>query len=398
MPQRELPSLADADWLCEPRLQEVLRVLNVGGETRVVGGAVRNALLGVAVADVDLATTLRPEQVTMISKQLGFGVHPTGIDHGTVTVVNDGAAFEVTTLRNDIETDGRRAVVSFTHDWSQDAARRDFTINAMYCDGDGKIYDFTNSYEDIFKRKVRFVGIAPARIREDYLRILRFFRFHAWYGHGKPDEAGFKACVCLRSGLKTLSVERVRQELLKLLAAPMAVKVLKLMAEAGILKIILPHTEDWRLMCRVPNDALLRLFVLAQRPEDLKVDLRMSNAEALRLHWLVSAPLLSPALTQEERRRLLYHVGVAGWSDAVQLSWAKSRAKRDDAAWAELLDLPQHWLVPKFSVAGVDLLLAGFAPGPEVGRTLAALEDWWVASDFKPTRNELLVRAGRYKD
>jgi poly(A) polymerase len=168
------------DWLKEPRLQEVMQVIvAAGGEVRVAGGAVRNALLGVPISDVDLATTLLPEEVTRVCKKAGFSVHPTGIDHGTVTVVNRGQPFEVTTLRLDVETDGRRAVVKFTDDWQADAMRRDFTINAMYCDAVGKIFDYTTGYLDIQRKRVRFVGDSAARIKEDYLRILRFFRFHA---------------------------------------------------------------------------------------------------------------------------------------------------------------------------------------------------------------------------
>jgi poly(A) polymerase len=398
MPKRELPSLAGEAWLKEPRLQNVLRVLSVEGETRVAGGAVRNALLGVAVADVDLATTLLPDEVMRSSKAAGFGVHPTGIAHGTVTVVCGGAAFEVTTLRKDIVTDGRHAVVSFTHDWVEDAARRDFTINAMYCDANGKISDFTDGYSDIIKRKVRFVGVPSQRIREDKLRILRFFRFNAHYGRGKPDVDGFKACVRLKAGLKTLSAERVRQELLKLLAGAHAVKVLRLMAEAGILKVILPHTDEWRVLCRLPVDAMLRLFVLAKEPLTQKESLRLSNADAERLKNLASAPEITPSLSQAERRRLLYHIGVERWWDIVHLYWAKSRAKSADVNWSGLLALPEIWLPPELPVKGADILAAGFAAGPQVGQVLAALEDWWVASDFQPSKDDLLARLGRYKD
>ncbi len=397
MPKRERPSLKDAVWLNEPRLQTVLRVLNASGETRVAGGAIRNALLGFDVADVDLATTLLPDQVMSISKAAGFGVHPTGIDHGTVTVTNKGAAFEVTTLRKDVETNGRHAVVSFTTDWAEDAARRDFTINAMYCDTLGKIYDFTNGYADIRKRKVRFVGTASLRIREDYLRILRFFRFHAWYGKSTPDEQGLNACVRLKSGLKNLSAERVRQETLKLLAAPQAVKTCKAMAIAGILKIILPHTDEWRVFGRLPDDAILRLFVLAKDVTELKDRLRLSNAIAARLEAMQVAPELSPALTDLERRRMMFQIGADKWRDAAWLSFARSRANRSDAAWLELIAMPEKWTPPQLPVKGSDILEHGIAAGPQVGQTLAALEDWWVASDFRPTRADLLARISRYK-
>ena len=398
MSKRELPSLANESWLQEPRLQRVLRVLNKSGATRVAGGAVRNALLGQAVADVDLATVLSPEDVCSIAKLASLGVHPTGIEHGTVTVTYKGAAFEVTTLRRDVETDGRHAVVAFTTDWAADAARRDFTINAMYCDADGKIYDFTNGYEDIRKQKVKFVGKAAERIREDYLRILRFFRFHAHYGRAAPEEAGLKACVRLKSGLRQLSAERVRQELLKLLAAPRAIKTLKLMAEVGVLKVILPHTDEWRVLNRLPVDVMLRLFALSKEPMDLQERLRLSNAEAKRLAAMAEAPQVSPALKAAERQRMLYQIGAEAWVDAVHLSWARGRAKSDDAEWQALLALPSHWPVPTLPVNGAALLAAGFTPGPKMGQVLAELEDWWVASDFVPGRDDLLARASRYKD
>ena len=398
MPKRELPSLRDEPWLREVRLQYVLRVLNESGETRVAGGAVRNALLGEAVADIDLATVLVPDEVMRVAKAAGFGVHPTGIDHGTVTVTHKGAAFEVTTLRLDVETDGRHAVVAFTTAWPEDAARRDFTINAMYCDADGKIYDYTDGYQDIRKRKVRFVGRASLRIREDYLRILRFFRFHARYGKGAPDETGFKACVRLKSGLRELSAERVRQELLKLLSAPKAVTTLKLMAESGVLKIILPHTDEWRVLKRLPVDVMLRLFVLAKEPVALQERLRLSNGQAKRLAAMAVAPHVSPALTAQEQKRMLYHMGAEAWADAVHLSFAQERAKVFDASWQVLLDLPTAWTPPVMPVNGAALLEAGFSPGPKLGQALAALEDWWVASDFSPERDDLLARATRYKD
>ena len=207
----ELPSLAQEAWLVDPHLQKVMAVLSRNGGVRVVGGAVRNALMGLPVADVDLATTHLPLEVIKLCKAAKFGVHLTGIDHGTVTVTCGKGVFEVTTLRRDVATDGRRATVAFTEDWAEDAARRDFTMNAIYCDAIGKCYDYTNGYADILNRKVRFVGAANMRIREDYLRILRFFRFHAAYGNGAPERIGLAACVALKSGLQNLSAERIRQ-------------------------------------------------------------------------------------------------------------------------------------------------------------------------------------------
>jgi poly(A) polymerase len=390
---KRLPSLRKAAWLNEPRLQEVMAVITRGGgEVRVAGGAVRNALLGVPIADVDLATTMLPADVMHVCKAAGFGVHPTGFEHGTVTVVNDGVPFEVTTLRRDVETDGRRAVVAFTSDWAEDALRRDFTMNAMYCDADGKIYDFTNGYVDLLRNRIRFVGDANMRIKEDYLRVLRFFRFHARFGKAAPDKTGLAACAKLKSGLKKISAERIRQEMFKLVVAPRAVPTLKIMAASGVLKIIIPYTDDWRLVGRLPDDAVLRLYGLAKKPEELKDILRLSNVEAQRFDELMLAPDLSPRLKPQEQRAMLYHLGGQAWFDAVQLNWAKGRASKADPKWQALLDLPKRWPIPKLPINGQDMLAAGIASGPQMGEMLRELEDWWVACDFVATREELLER------
>jgi poly(A) polymerase len=388
-----LPSLAAEAWLAEPALQRLFAVLAAaGGEGRVAGGAVRNALLGEAVTEVDVATTLSPEQVTEACTAAGMGVHPTGIEHGTVTVVVDHHPFEVTTLRHDIETDGRRAKVMFTDDWEADAQRRDFTMNALYCDARGTIHDFVNGFADVQRRRVIFVGDPEQRIREDYLRILRFFRFHARYGHGRPDAAGLAACSRLRAGLDGLSAERVRQEMFKLMAAPAAVETLQLMAEQGILPHLLPYTEEWRVLGRLPPDPLLRLSVLAGDPLAMPERWRLSNHEARRLADTVSLMPPSPALRPAEQRIILYQNGAEAWRDLVRIAWARSDAPLDDARWQALLDLPERWPVPALPVAGRDLLAAGMSPGPEIGVMLRKLEDWWVASDFQPTRDELLKR------
>lgn len=390
---KTLPSLSGAPWLSEPRLQEVMAVITRdGGEVRVAGGAVRNALLDVPIADVDLATTMLPKDVMRVCNDAGFGVHPTGYDHGTITVVNNHMPFEVTTLRRDVETDGRRAVVAFTSDWAQDAQRRDFTMNAMYCDAAGKIYDFTDGYADLLRNRVKFVGAASERIKEDYLRILRFFRFHSRFGKGAPDKTGLAACTKLKSGLKKISAERIRQEIFKLVIAPRAVPTLKVMASCGVLKPVIPYTDNWRLLSRLPDDAMLRLFTLAKQPEQLKDVLRLSNAEAQRIDDLSVAPDLSPSLKPQEQRALLYHLGVQAWTDAVHIAWAKGRSTKTDQKWQTLLDLPMNWPIPKLPTNGKDLLRAGVASSPRMGAVLRDLEDWWVANDFAPTRKDLLER------
>ena len=387
---RKLPDLGKASWLNEPRLQSLLAILNRGGETRIAGGAVRNALLGLPIADIDLATTLVPQDVMQMAKGAGYGVHPTGLEHGTVTVVAKGAAFEVTTLRRDIETDGRHATVAFTSNFAEDASRRDFTINAMYCDRKGKIYDFTDGYPDLLKKRIKFVGDPAERIAEDYLRILRFFRFFAAYAKGAPDRAGLAQCKKLKAGLDDLSAERIRQELFKLLVAPRAGETLEIMAKAGILKHILPFAEEWRLLKRLPNDPVLRLFAIAKEPAGLKDRLRLSNEEAKRIDALIVAPGVKAELSSRDARAQLYDLGAQGWQDAVQLAWAKSRAGKTDKSWTKLARLPDEWATPHLPVSGKDLLAKGFAPGPDLGQALKRAESHWISSDFKATRDELL--------
>ena len=387
---RKLPSLAREKWLNEPRLQKVLGVLNTGGQTRIAGGAVRNALMKRPISDVDLATTLSPTDVMQLARGAGFGVHPTGLEHGTVTVVNRAAAFEVTTLRRDIETDGRHAVVLFTKSFEEDAARRDFTINALYCDPIGKLYDFTDGYTDIRRKRIKFVGVAAQRIEEDYLRILRFFRFHAAYGKGRPDAKGLAACKKLRKGLTQISAERLRQELLKLLVAQGAVAALQVMAKAGVLGQIIPYTDEWRVMKRLPTDDILRLMALAKEPENLKEKLRLSNAEADRIQAAISAPQITPSLREKERRALLYQLGPQAWRDRVSLSWARSRASLADAKWKKLLRLADRWAKPVLPLTGKDLLSVGFQAGPDMGAALQKAEDYWIVSDFTSTREDLM--------
>jgi poly(A) polymerase len=385
-------------WLANPNLQTVFAIVrNAGGEARVAGGAVRNAILKQPVSDIDLATTLAPGLVAESFRAQGHLVIPTGIDHGTVTVKIGSDLFEITTLRTDVETDGRHAIVAFTSDWAADASRRDFTINAMFLDSNGKIYDFTKGYQDLQNRRVRFVGSPSKRIEEDYLRILRFFRFYARYAKGKPDAAALSACVKLKAGLATLSAERIRTEVLKLLEAPRAVDAVKLMASKNILSLLLPgnqnHTaETWRVMKRLPPVADLRLSLLSSEPAALKERLRLSNALTTRLSNILDAPNLTPNLRSDEQRRILYELGEGTWRDAVQLSWARSRTSLANSKWKRLLSLPNRWSRPAFPISGKDLVARGIAPGPQMGQILSDLEDWWVATNFNATRDDLLSR------
>lgn len=401
------PSLAGADWLSDARLQRVLAALSAdGGEARIAGGTVRNALLGEPVGDMDVATTEVPTRVVELARRAGLEVHPTGLDHGTVTVVaKDGdepKAFEVTTLRIDVVTFGRHAQVTFTDDWAEDARRRDFTMNALYCDGAGTVFDPVGGFPDILERRVRFVGEPQERIREDFLRILRFFRFQARYGQGDPDAEGLAACVALQEGLDTLSAERVRQELLKLLVAPGAVPVLRTMAETGIAARILPtdhalarvaHMVEIDTEQGLEPDPVLRLAAIALAQADdaatLRRALRLSNAEYGRLQHLAQSVPPSPALRENERRIVLYQMGAQGFRDAVRFAWSMDSALTVED-WAELLRLPEHWTAPRFPVSGADLASRGVPAGPKMGQVLKRLEDWWMAAGFPADKQAVL--------
>jgi len=387
----KLPSLTRARWLKEPALQRLFAlVAEAGGEARVAGGAVRNALLGEPIGDIDIATTLQPQEVMTAFKAAGLSVHPTGIEHGTVTVVIDHKPYEITTLRRDVKTDGRRAVVAFTDNWKEDALRRDFTINALYCDAAGKIHDYVDGYADIRRKRIIFVGTPAARIREDNLRILRFFRFLAAYEKMTADQAGLAACVRLKKGLLELSAERIAREMFKLLVGPKAVPVLKLMAKHKVLKNIISHTDEFRLISRLPADPVLRAFALAKKPDTLRQTWRLSNSHARRIEFLQRGLMPTPKLPENEQRKLLYAIGSEAWRDGVHLAWAKSRASLADRAWLHMLNLPARWIAPRFPVSGQDLIEIGFPSGPDLGRELKRLENFWIDTDFKSTKHELL--------
>ena len=390
-----------APWLTDGASRAVLAALEAEGGAdcaRFVGGCVRNTLMGCAVDDVDIATRLTPDRVMIALERAGLKAVPTGVEHGTVTAVADHRPFEITTLRRDVETDGRRAVVAFTEDWAEDAARRDFRLNALYADGEGRLYDPTGGgLEDAAAGRIVFVGDAETRIREDYLRILRFFRFFAWYGRGAPDADSLAACARLKDGLDSLSAERVSKELLKLLAARDPRRAVALMAEAGVLGAVLPEAvnlERFRAMAVLSGDAELRLAaLLPDDPEEagaLARRLRLSNAQRDRL-----AQALRPTRTfrDEEAEAALYRQGPAVFRDRVYLAWAE-RPDQEPRARA-LLELAETWVPPRFPLTGEDVMAAGVPRGPEVGRTLRALEDAWIAGGFAGDREALLRRLPR---
>jgi poly(A) polymerase len=388
--------LKDAAWLREGALAQLLGVLNRDGEeARVVGGAVRNALLGEPISEFDVATTAIPDEVVRRATAAGFKPVPTGIEHGTITVVIASRPFEVTTLREDVETFGRHASVRFGRDWRADAERRDFTMNALSAGADGVVHDYVGGLADLKARRVRFIGDAKKRIDEDYLRILRFFRFHAAYGHGLPDAAGLAACIAARAGLGQLSRERVRMELLKLLLARHATAALAVMAESGLLVPVLggvPDLAGFENMAKVEAaagvqaDAVQRLGALGTRIADdaerLWQRLRLSNVEHERLASMAESWWrISPAYGKGARA-LLYRLGPGHFVDRVLLAWARSPATAHDPAWRALATLPEHWTAPVFPLKAADFIKRGVLPGPALGAVLHEAEAAWIAADF----------------
>jgi len=397
-------------WLDSESLQSLFDILCAdGGEARVAGGAVRNSLMGEPVGDIDLCITLLPEEVVRRVEASGHKAIPTGIDHGTITVVIQGEPFEVTTLREDVETDGRHAVVKFGTDWQMDAERRDLTMNGLYCDREGNVYDYVNGYPDIQQNLVRFIGDAETRIKEDSLRILRFFRFFAWYGHGRPEAKGLKACAGQKQLLAGLSVERVWMEIKKLLSAPDPGRAILWMRTTGILGGVLPETHKWGTdaipgLLRLEQeqdwvpDPLFRLMGMV-RPdletmETLGKRMTFSNAETERMVEWAAAPLPKLDMETGELAKLLYRNSQQGLLDKMRLE-VVHLINRDEETVAEqilaLADFAASWSKPELPVRGQDLLDKGIEAGPALGEKLAALEASWIESGFAKTKDALLA-------
>jgi poly(A) polymerase len=399
----QAPHLRNAAWLNQAEVTRLLALLNRDGEeARVVGGAVRNAMLNLPVGEVDVATTALPEEVMRRVETAGGKAIPTGIAHGTVTAVIGQKAFEVTTLRQDVETFGRRARVAFGRDWRADAERRDFTVNALSAAPDGEVFDYVGGAADIAARRVRFIGEPQRRIEEDRLRILRFFRFHAYFAAGAPDGAGLHACIAARAGLETLSRERVRMEMLKLLLAPRATPTLAVMAESGLLVTVLggvPFLASFENMIKVEAalgvepDAIRRLGALgvwgAEDAERLTQRLRLSSAESERLLALEHWWRVVPQPDAQAGHALLYRLGPQSFSDRVLTAWARSTAGAADERWHALAALPQRWTAPAFPFKAADFARRGIVAGPALGAALRAAEVAWIAADFPTDRAAL---------
>ena len=384
--------LDDQPWLTATATRAVMAALEAAGGpgcARFVGGCVRNALIGAPVADVDIATTLKPEETDRAIRAAGLKAVPTGIAHGTVTAVSERQPFEITTLRRDVSTDGRNATVAFTDDWAEDAARRDFRLNALYADVEGRVFDPTGEgVADAAAGRIVFVGDPETRIREDYLRILRFFRFFAWYGRGEPDAAALAACRALASGMTRLSAERVSKELMTLLAAPDPRVAMAAMADAGVLAQILPEAETGPLFeaaVEQGSDPVIRLMTLLPGDErivrEASARLRLPNSTRDRLaDAAVAAPAVSLSMSDPEVRAAVYRFGARAVADALCRRMAERPAQVDDGR--RLLALAEGWRRPSMPVGGRELARLGVEPGPETGRLLKAFENGWIADDF----------------
>ncbi len=388
--------LPEAPWRTRTGMKRLLRALGAAaGETRFVGGCVRDTLLGLDVSDVDLATRLAPEEVMKRLGAAGIKAVPTGLAHGTVTAVVNGAPVEVTTLRRDVATDGRRATIAYTEDWREDAARRDFTINALVADpASGEIFDYFGGVDDLKRRRVKFIGDPLTRIAEDHLRILRFFRFHAKFGAGAPDKEGLDACAARANDLMALSRERIADELLKLLALSDPTPTVELMIARGILKPVLPEIERARRLgalveseraAGIVPEAVRRLAALL--PPDPEI--AMAVAARLRLSKRLARRLVSAAEPELEAPEILaYEIGADAAVDRLLLHG------RADPGLAEL----QAWQRPRLPISGGELIRMGLAPGPIVAATMQAIEREWTRSGFPSGKEEVRAMARRLVD
>ena len=393
-----------------------------GGKARFVGGIVRDALLKRDLADVDIACDLKPEETVIALEKAEIKVIPTGLKHGTATAITDTSAYEITMLRIDVATDGRHAEVAFTDNWHGDARRRDFTFNALYCDPDGTIYDPFDGETDLREGRVRFIGVAEDRIAEDYLRILRFFRFQAWFGRPPLDPVGAEACRKGAHGLCDISPERLRDEMLKLLRSRSPAATVSDMIGFKVLPVILPDLADTprlRMMewldstaladPAIMPDPLRRLAALYRAPENTDDDLlaatefgkalRLSNDETERFAAMISnASLISADMSGDAIRRDLYRLGTDAFRDAVLIAWATRAAvpPRADGAenrqWQGLLQAATDWVPVTLPIQGRDILASGLAPaGPQMGRLLKQAEEYWLANAFVPGRDDLMT-------
>ena len=377
-----------------------------GAEARFVGGCVRDTLLNRPIKDIDIATTAMPEQVIELLIKNQIRAIPTGLEHGTITAVFEQQPFEITTLRRDIKTDGRHAVVQFTDNWQQDAERRDFTMNALSADMQGTIYDYVDGYDDALTGNVRFIGDAETRIKEDVLRILRFYRFFALYGVGKANESARSACQKAAPTLPSLVRERVQQEILSLFEANEPLDAIEMMRDDEILVYCMPEAEDFDQLANLlaievlltphwplfilPNAALRLSALLSKCPRKIStVAVRLKLSKSLRNRLLALIDMTRSAPDQYGLEKCLYEIGSESTRDLLLLNWAKSGLPSNHQM---LLSAAANWKKPTFPLTGQDVLATGTPAGQMVGTILKRIDDWWVQEDFKPNRIKCLAK------
>lgn len=404
--------IAPQPWMTAPETEAVFEALTAEGtEVRFIGGCVRDAILRRPIRDIDIATPDTPQKVMELLEKADIHVIPTGIDHGTVTAVVEGVPFEITTLRVDVETDGRRAKVAFTNDWIADASRRDFTINAFSCNMAGDVFDPFNGLDDLAYGRVRFVGNARERIEEDVLRLLRFFRFYATYGRPPADEAALAACRAEAHKLPILSGERVRVEIYRILMSPNPADVVALMRGYDVLEHVLPETSGdvgpLRVMSWLDTRAivvesvkphpvrrlasLLGAKVGKSEADAIAERFKMSNHHKHRLERMLAPRFdLSPETDERTLRRALHHLGAEAVRDAALVAWARERAvdprqpHERTERWIGLIGAADAWTDVLFPLRGRDAMDLGIPHGPEIGRLLKRVETWWEDEDFRP--------------
>ena len=410
--------LSPQDWINAPQTQRLLAALRSdGNEPRFVGGCVRDAVLKRPIKDVDIAVQDQPERVMAMLRDAGLRVVQTGLDHGTITAIVEDRHYEITTLRRDVETDGRRARIAYTNSWFEDASRRDLTINALFADADGQIYDFFDGLQDLGHGMIRFVGNPTERITEDVLRLLRFFRFYAHYGRPPMDPLALAACRVLAPELPKLSGERVNAELQKLMQSHDPAGVLLIMEGAHILQHLLPELGDfgrlrvltWLETSALPPHTVWQPDPIRRLAATLKTDaaganrvaqrLRLSNTDADRLIALAAPEAsITPDLEEKPRRQLLHKLGADRFRDLTLLAWAGRKARQaraipgESQAWAALVQHADEWQPVAFPLKGRDVLAMGLKPGKTVGRLLEKVEEWWREEDFRPGRDACLAK------
>jgi len=405
-------------WMESPEIKAVFTAITKNGkEARFIGGCIRDAILKIPATDVDLATQETPDKVMALLEDAGIKVIPTGIAHGTVMAVINQKSFEITSLRKDIKTDGRHAVVEFTEDWRQDAARRDFTFNTLSATPDGMVYDYYNGIQDLANRVIRFVGRAPERIEEDYLRILRYFRFIGALGMRVENKTEFQACLDRAHNLKALSAERIRSELFKILASRMHLDVMALMYQHGILQVILPHVTRPKKLRQlvwletaamnfeaVAPDPLRRLAALFDTDEsgvlEISDALRLSKAEHKRLRAMIApATNLKWDMSDADLQAALHHLGAGAVIDLALLNWAEMLVEalggltKEKDGWLHIVETASkaRGQEPVFPLKGQDVLNLGAPPGPEISERLEQVKAWWLSGGCTADRGACLA-------